>query len=131
MTKYEITRYELVNNGIYHFKKLTIDGRCHIQEFYDSIKDNPKLLDKFDAIISYMDNMSPQIRYPDTKFKHINDVGRSDVFEFKRKPLRVYVVKQEPDICVVLGGMKTDQKPDIKWLKKALKDFKTNKSNNE
>ncbi len=89
------------------------------------------MLDKFDAIISYMDNMSPQIRYPDTKFKHINDVCRSDVFEFKKKPLRVYVVKQEPDIYVVLGGMKTDQKPDIKWLKKALKDFKTNKSNNE
>lgn len=131
MNQYETSRYELVNNEIYRFKKLTINGRCHIQEFYESIQKQPKLLAKFDAIIAYMDKMGPHIRYPQEIFRQIKGVDRQDVFEFKKKPLRVYVVKQEPDIFVVLGGMKNEQDDDIRWLKKALKDFDTKNNNYE
>lgn len=53
----------------------------------------------------------------------IEDSRRNDLFEFKKDRLRVYVIKQKPDIYIVVGGFKGSQKKDIKLLKSLIKDF--------
>ena len=73
-----------------------------------------------------MDGITDQIRYPKTKFNHIEDERRSDIFEFKKDRLRVYVIKQKPNFFVVIGGYKGTQKKDINVLKSKIKDFPKN-----
>ncbi len=70
-----------------------------------------------------MDNLTDGNRFPATKFNHIEDSQRSDMFEFKKDRLRIYVIKQKPDIYIVVGGFKGTQKKDIKLLKSLIKDF--------
>lgn len=70
-----------------------------------------------------MDGICDQIRYPSSKFNHIEDNNRSDIFEFKKDRLRVYVLKQKPNFFIILGGYKDRQKKDIKILKSKIKDF--------
>ena len=57
------------------------------------------------------------------KFNHIEDAIRSDIYEFKKDRLRVYVIKQKPNFYIILGGFKGSQKKDIKLLKSMIKDF--------
>lgn len=57
-----------------------------------------------------MDCLTDQIRLPRTKFNHIDDNHRSDIFEFKKDRLRVYVIKQKPNVFIVIGGFKGNQK---------------------
>ncbi|MDE7180658.1 MAG: hypothetical protein K2N88_05620 [Muribaculaceae bacterium] len=70
-----------------------------------------------------MDNLTDQNRFPKTKFNHIEDKDRSDLFEFKKDRLRVYVIKQKPNFFIVIAGYKGTQKKDIKKLKSLIKDF--------
>ena len=70
-----------------------------------------------------MDEFSPTQMLPKAKFRQIKGVDRQDVFEFKRKNLRVYVVMQQPNVYVVLGGYKKGQEKDIAKLKRYIKDF--------
>ena len=70
-----------------------------------------------------MDSLTDQIRLPRTKFNHIDDNNRSDIFEFKKDRLRVYVIKQKPNVFIVIGGFKGNQKKDINILKSRIKNF--------
>lgn len=104
MPDYSIEPFELARNALYQFHKLLINGKSRFDEFYEEIKTNKKDLSSFDKIISMMDSFSPQLLLPKTKFRQIKDVGRNDVFEFKCNNIRLYVIKQAPDIYIVIGG---------------------------
>lgn len=123
MRDYETKPYEDVNNPQYRFYKLYVDGVCQFEQFIEEISQNAADVKLFSALIAYMDNLTDSNRFPATKFNHIEDSRRCDMFEFKKDRLRIYVIKQKPDIYIVVGGFKVTQKKDIKLLKSLIKDF--------
>ncbi len=123
MPDFKATPYHDVNNPQYGYYKLYIDGVCQFDEFLEEIKKNKNDRKLFNYIIQYMDGLTDQNRYPKTKFNHIEDSNRSDIFEFKKDRLRVYVIKQKPNMFIIIGGYKNNQKKDIKNLKSKVKDF--------
>ena len=60
-----------------------------------------------------MENFSFNQKLPKEKFRPIKSIKRKNVYEFKKNNIRVYVLMQEPDMFVILGGYKADQKKDI------------------
>ncbi len=76
-----------------------------------------------DYIFALMENFGTDLLLPKEKFRQVESLGRNNLFEFKKNNIRVYVIKKEPDMLVVLGGSKNTQQADYKWMKKALKDF--------
>lgn len=128
MTDYSKIPFDLVANDSYRFYKLYIDGKCQFDEFYDMVVSSIKERRDFEGMVALMDAFSAQLMLPDTKFKHINGLHRTDVWEFKKKNLRVYVIKDEPEIIIVMGGHKSTQKKDIKILDRDTKDFTNIKS---
>ncbi len=126
MTEYTTQSFDLVHNQQYEFRKLYIDGECQFDEFMKTIErnGNKKEITAFASIIAYMNMFSDSILLPKTKFRHIESVGRNDVYEFKKDNIRIYVVMQRPNVYVVLGGYKNSQKKDIKNLARKVADFK-------
>ena len=126
MSDYSITPYDDVNNPQYIFYKLYVNGVCQFDDFLKEIERNKSDQKLFSYIIRYMDCMTDQIRLPKTKLNHIESNDRTDIFEFKKDRLRVYVLKQKPNVFIVIGGYKATQKKDISVLKSRIKDFPKN-----
>lgn len=114
---------DLVNNPRYNFYRLFIDGECLFDEFYEEVQHIKEDMKSMVAIINLMDHFSEHLQLPDSKFRHIESMHRSDVFEFKKKTIRVYIVLQKPNVYIVMGGYKKDQDNDIRRLKRCLKGF--------
>lgn len=123
MFRYEISPYENVNNPQYKFYKLYINGVCRFDEFIEGMEHNINDKKQFRSIIAYMDCLTDQNHLPSSKFNHINDSNRDDLYEFKKDKIRVYVIKQKPNCFIVIGGYKSTQKKDIPILKSIIKDF--------
>lgn len=68
-----------------------------------------------------------------TKYrKNGNDCLR-DLWEFKTKHMRVYVVKMDPtkgdsDFCIIYAGFKTEQGNDIKFIRKKFRHLDVHKA---
>ncbi len=125
MADYFTKPFELVHNPQYQFHKLYIDNECQFDTFMKDIEmnGNKKELASFASIIAYMDAISDLIMLPKTKFRHIENAGRKDVFEFKKDNLRVYVIMQRPDVYIILGGYKNNQKKDINTIARKATGF--------
>lgn len=123
MTKYNAVPFEVVNSPYYFYYKLIVDDVSHFDEFCEAIKRDITAQKNLNGIIALMDNFSPHTMLPQTKFRHIQGGKRSDLFEFKKGVVRVYVIKQQPNIYVVMGGLKNDQISDIKKFIVYTKDF--------
>ena len=121
MTEYKTEVLDIVNNPSYTYYKLYVNDRCYFEDFYNEVMEDVKGSNDMASIVSLMENLGAQL-LPAAKFNHIHDAKRSDLFEFKKNKLRVYVIKQEPVIYVVMGGHKNEQKSDIAKLKKRVKD---------
>lgn len=114
---------ELIHNPYYTFYKLRINGKCQFDEFLEKV--NSVAIDKktIYSLIALMDSFGMH-KLPKTKFRQINvSPPRTDVFEFKKNNLRIYVILQKPDVYVVMGGYKNTQKQDVAVLGKRLKGF--------
>lgn len=120
MHEYELAPVENVRNDSFSFYKLIIDGRCPYDEFCDEMWNGPNK-GVMAGLISQMDNFGHTL-LPKTKFRKIEDAG-DDIFEFKRHTLRIYVRKKEPNIYIILGGVKTNQKKDIARIRRIVKDY--------
>lgn len=117
---YEIKDCDLVNNrNGYTFKKMYINGVCQFDDFYEEVHASKNEYKNLVAIMALMQCFS-DIILPKEKFRQIKDIGRNDVYEFKKKGLRVYVLLCKPDVVIILGGYKKDQKKDISRLKRKL-----------
>lgn len=123
MHAYEKKLYTDVNNPQYKFYKLYVDGMCRFDEFLNALQRNKSDKKLYNAIVAYMDKLTDQTRFPAKIFNHIVDEDRHDLYEFKKDRLRVYVVRQRPDVYIVIGGFKATQKNDIEKLKSLIKDF--------
>lgn len=114
---------DLVNNTSCRFLKLLINGKCFFDDFLAEVEKNAIDKKSLAALINLMDEYSPTQMLPSAKFRQIKGVERQDVFEFKKKNLRVYVVMKQPNVYVVLGGYKKGQEKDLKKLKRYIKGF--------
>lgn len=123
MIEYKFIRYEPVSNPRLKFYKLYKDGVCFYDEFLEDLDHKYKSLKKELNKIHALMDMVGNVPLPIKKFRHIhpNSKGdRGDIWEFKTDHLRVYVVRQEPDIYIVVGGFKNDQE---RAIEKVFKQF--------
>ena len=102
-----------INNPKYNFFLLYKDGRNFYEEFTDSLTQKSDL-NELDSIIALMDKVDNN-NLPTSKYNHISGgkYDRKDVYEFKSKHLRIYVIKKSPDYYIILGGYKKGQEKDI------------------
>jgi len=123
MTNYKAEIYDVTNNPQYTYYKLFVDGKCAFDDFLNDIKRNVADMKSMNAIIAYMDSLSAQL-LPSTIYNYIEGGDRTDLYEFKKNNIRVYVIDQRPDIYIVMGGYKKDQKKkDIPKLIRKTKEF--------
>lgn len=117
--------FDLVHNPQYEFHKVVINGQCLIDDFINHINErgNKKEKSALASIISNMDMLTDRTMLPKEKFRPIKNMGRDDVFEFKKDSLRIYIIKQRPNVFVILGGYKTKQDKDINKLARLVADF--------
>ena len=114
-----------VKEGRLTFYKLIIDGRCLYDEFCDEVEDNVQSKKHLNVIRTYMNLLAQSdCLLPKAKFNSIKKGGDIIGYEFKKDSLRVYVIKETPDVYVVLGGYKNTQKKDIERFAKIEKAFR-------
>ena len=113
MTDFTKKPTEGVNNPNYSFYTIYVDDKSPFKEFCDSLKQK-KDLDSLDAIYAIMDRLGPTI-LNSTIVNHIKGGkhDRNDVYEFKKNAIRVYFILQKPNVFILLGGYKVNQKSDI------------------
>lgn len=111
-----------IHNPQYTYYKLIVNGVCQFDDFEKQIIDDPQYRKQYLNILAIMENITDQHQLTQKKFRQIKGVNRSDVYEFKSRDLRIYVVKKKPNIYVALAGFKKNQKADIKILKSKLKN---------
>jgi len=113
MYDFYLTRLDDVENPKFMFYLLYCNGRNFYEEFVASLKQKSDR-DELDSIRALMDKVDNN-NLPKSKFRHIKGVkrDRKDVYEFKSKHIRVYAIKKEPDIYILLGGYKKGQDADI------------------
>lgn len=114
-----------VHSGIYHFRKLVVDGFCLFDEFTNEVASNPQYSSELATLLSYMNFMAKENqKLPSAKFNHIIERGNVIGHEFKSKHLRIYIIKAKPDVIIVLGGYKNAQKSDIRKFSSLVKQLK-------
>ena len=119
--KYELRKFEPVNNKTYQFQEVSVNGKYLFQEFLENLKDQ-RDIKKLINLYSYMGMLSASM-LPKSKFRHIEGLKRNDVYEFKKDDIRVYVIMQRPSVFVVLGAYKGTQNKDIKRIDKLFDGF--------
>lgn len=127
MHEYSTEFYDLVKNlNGCAFYKLFVDGKCRYDDFVMEIEKLPRQKKGLVKVLALMERYSPYILLPKEKFRQIENVKRKDVFEFKDVPsgIRVFVVLQKPNIYIVDGSVKNEQKRTINSLTNLLKGFK-------
>lgn len=123
MTEYRTELFDLTNNPCYTYYKLFVNEKCEFDDFLEEVNKNVADKKNMKAIIAYMDSLSAQL-LPSSIYNHIESGVRHDLYEFKKKNLRVYVIDQRPDIYIVMGGYKNNQdKKDIPRLIRKTKEF--------
>lgn len=127
MSTFAVRNFESVKSGgRLSFYKLEKDGICQIDEFYDEVckdKTHEREMTKILAMMNYMAEYD--VLLPKEKFRPIEDGGEVAGYEFKNGTLRIYCVKKNPNVVVILGGYKKEQKKDIRKLVATIKEAKS------
>ena len=112
-------------NGKLRFYKMLKDGKAPFDSFYEEVCDDKRLKKDMLQILAMMDFMAETNKIlPREKVNSIKDGDKVIGIEFKKNDLRVYCLKQDPNVFVVMGGYKKDQDNDIKDMKRLLKTNK-------
>lgn len=124
MSIFAIKNVEEVKNGKLSFYKLIIDGNCLYDTFCSEMEKDEVLASSLNKIRAYMNFMAESdCLLPKAKFNSIKNKGKVIGYEFKDKNLRLYIIKQPPEVYVVLGGYKKTQEKDIKSFSKIREKF--------
>ena len=124
--QYIIEQCNLVRNPNYSFYLVSIDAKNQFNTFLEQAQKNKQDLKSIHKIIALMDYINPYSKLPKEKFRHIEDnnsKARNDIYEFKDKSIRIYVIFQPPSFYIIRGGYKKDQLKDIERVKRDTKDF--------
>lgn len=122
MNEYNARPFTLVSNKVCTFYEVSVNGKYLFQEFLKEVEKSSVDKKSIKAIFRYMDMFNPTTFFPKNIFRHIEG-GKQSYWEFKKNNLRVYVIKQEPSVFILLGGYKNKQERDIKRIKKLFDDF--------
>ena len=111
------------DDGKIHFFKLFKDKRCFFDEFVNDIRGNSNDYKSFVSLVAIMDFMAENdSNLPSKKFNAIKKGKNVIGYEFKKDDLRVYCVKKEPNVIVILGGYKKNQEKDIDKFIRLISD---------
>lgn len=115
----KISVFELFKNGESLFKP-----------FVDEIEKDGNLFDKLAGAIRIIEETSNLNRYPKTKFREIQGHKlKCKVFEAKSGPIRIYLFHEEnTGRIIITGGLKDNQKKDIKSILKTIKEYNDEKA---
>lgn len=125
MTKFSIRLSDKVPSTRIKLYKLTINKVCPIDEFEKVIRRDACLNLEIDKIYATLEDSCNLVLLPKTKFRELK-LGKLPyrIFEAKSKHLRFYLIKLEKTGRVILiGGCKTSQKSDLKYLEVLIKDI--------
>lgn len=111
-------KIDIVNNPKLQFYKLIKDNSCEFDEYCKEVEQNAQDKKALIKIYAFMDMLNCH-NLTISQFRKIK--GADNLFEFKNKNLRVYVLKVEPNVCIVCGGTKNSQPRDIDRLKRFVK----------
>lgn len=113
----------LVNNqhGL-NFHKLVINDCCLFDEFYEDVWKSIRGKKTLSSIIARMESFGDNL-LPKKYFRQIKELGRSDIFEFKQNDVRIYVQMVKPDVVIILGGYKNNQKKDIRRIQRIVSNL--------
>lgn len=115
-------KLDIVRTKKLFYYKLYVDNVCQFDCFRNEIEVDKRRKKSLNGVYALMEGLECGM-LPQKKFRHINESKHKDIFEFKKDDVRVYVLMQKPDICIVMGGYKADQKMDIKKIKALVKDI--------
>ena len=124
MCNFAVKNIEQVrSDGKIHFFKLFKGGRCLFDDFVNGIKENDIERKSLASIFSIMDFMAENdCMIPANKFNSIKKGSKIIGYEFKKDALRVYCLKKEPNVYVILGGYKKNQKKDIEKFHRLINE---------
>lgn len=88
--KYQVRKFEPVNNSSYQFFEVSVNGKFLFQEFVDNLKDEQRDLKKLNAIYGYMDLLSPSKFLPKSKFRHLEGLKSKDIYMSLKRTIFVY-----------------------------------------
>lgn len=124
MSIFALENLNEVRNGKLSFYKLIANGKCLYDEFCEKIDKEKVNQSSLNRIRTYMNLMAENnCMLPKTKFNSIRHKNKVIGYEFKDKDLRLYILKKEPGIYVVLGGYKKNQDKDIKKFTSIIDEF--------
>lgn len=125
MTKFSIRLSDKVTSTRIKLYKLAINKVCPIDEFENAVKRDTGLNFEIDKIYATLEDSCNLVLLPKTKFRQLK-LGKLPyrLFEAKSKHLRFYLIKLEKTGRVILlGGCKTSQKADIKYLEMLINNI--------
>ena len=112
-------------NGKLRFYSLIKDGNNLFDSFFNEVSRDKRHKTDLIRIISTMDYVAEtDAKMPKEKVNSIKDGDRVVGLEFKKNDLRVYCLKLEPNVVVIMGGYKKNQNKDLNTIKQLLKDNK-------
>lgn len=130
MSIFAVEIVEEVRSGKLTFYKLTVNGKCLYDEFCADVEHNAIDRKHLNTIRSYMNFIAESNKsLPGKKFNSIKQSGNVIGYEFKSGLLRLYVIKEDPNVFIVLGGYKSDQKKDINKFAHIYKKYKDSLKN--
>lgn len=112
MRAYALLELEGIS-GVY---KLSLNEKCLIDEFENSIKSNNQYCTEYETLLGYIQLFSNNITIPSLKFKNITvRKSKHTEYEFRSKHIRIYAVTtSKSKKIVILAGFKTNQTRDLK-----------------
>lgn len=120
---YRIVECDFIHNhGGFVFHKLHQGESCQFDEFLTEIGENPQYKAEWAKIVRWMEAYGAIENIPSKHYRIIRGLKRTDIYEYRSKSLRVYVKVDKPDVIIVIGGYKKNQKQDINNLKYKLKE---------
>lgn len=125
MTKFSIRLSSKVSSTRIKLFKLAINQVCPIDEFEKVMRRDAVLNFEIEKIYSTIEDSCNLVTLPKTIFRQLK-LGKLpyQLYEAKSKHLRFYLFKLEKTGRVILiGGRKTDQKADFKYLERLLKEI--------
>lgn len=105
------------------FYKLSVNGVCLLDRFYENIKHIPKYKSSFIRILSNMESVANGIKLAGEKYHPLSPRSSPREWEFKYGDLRIYLIDYKGGKLIFDGGYKNSQDSDINSFRSLLKNF--------
>ena len=131
MVKFTLEKIRQIKEG-FPFFKLVKNGECYFNDFIKSLQKSYDA--EIESIFSRMRYLSMGKLLPKNKFRIIKgiNIGEFDIGELKTRKLRVYmIIDKQKNHILVLGGLKKNQKKDIKKFKSIAFEYFEWRNKNE